>query len=247
MACCKGYESIHTVGVLVRAVIRPGYAAHAQGRGAVASMSAGTLELDGSTIVNTASTTVRTVGRGRGVSPLRSQWRRGAVAEKCVRIGAGRQRMAEIRAALAVARGAALSGRSCCCSAGRRAGAYRRHAQACKFSSRCQGVQRVRAFFAHASLSTRSIGRAGSFARRRLFRVLQGRAEQCDAHLSRKPGRNRSAGREGCFGCAQLYAARHGTRGGGGCDGLLHYQSLRKLHDQLVGASEQDGYRQLTV
>jgi hypothetical protein len=38
--------------------------------GAVAFMSGGTLELDGSTIANTASTTVRTVG----VSPLRSQW-----------------------------------------------------------------------------------------------------------------------------------------------------------------------------
>jgi hypothetical protein len=37
-------------------------------------MRAGTLELDGSTIANTASTTVRTVGRGRGVSALRSQW-----------------------------------------------------------------------------------------------------------------------------------------------------------------------------
>jgi hypothetical protein len=37
-------------------------------------MTAGTLELDGNTIANTESTTVRTVGRGRGVSPLRSQW-----------------------------------------------------------------------------------------------------------------------------------------------------------------------------
>ncbi len=51
-----------------------GYAAHVQDHGAVASISAGTLELDGNTIANTASTTVRTVGRGRVVPPLRSQW-----------------------------------------------------------------------------------------------------------------------------------------------------------------------------
>jgi hypothetical protein len=63
-----------------------------------------------------------------------------AVAEESVRIGAGRGRRAEIRAALAIARGVVLSGRSRCCSAGRRNGAYRRHAQACKLSSRCQGV-----------------------------------------------------------------------------------------------------------
>ena len=53
-----------------------------QFRGAVASISAGTLELDGNTIVNTASTTVRTVAR------------LGAI-EVAV-IGAGRQRRAEI-------------------------------------------------------------------------------------------------------------------------------------------------------
>jgi len=41
-----------------------------QFRGAVASISAGALELDGCTIANTKSTTVRTIGRGRGVS----QW-----------------------------------------------------------------------------------------------------------------------------------------------------------------------------
>jgi hypothetical protein len=46
-----------------------------QDHGAVASISGGTLELDGSTIANTAITTVRTLrGGGRGVSPLRSQW-----------------------------------------------------------------------------------------------------------------------------------------------------------------------------
>ena len=66
----KGYASTPAVGALERAVTWHGYAAHVQGQGAVAFMSAGTLELDGSTIANTASTTVRAVG----VSPLRSQW-----------------------------------------------------------------------------------------------------------------------------------------------------------------------------
>jgi hypothetical protein len=63
------------------------------------------------------------------------------VAEKRVRIGAGRQRRVEIRAALAIARGIVLCKRSRSCSAGRGDGAHRRHPQAFKFSSRCQGVQ----------------------------------------------------------------------------------------------------------
>ena len=87
-----------------------------------------------------------------------------AAAENRVRIGAGRRRRAEIRASLAVARGVVLSKRSRCCFAGCRTGAYRRHPPSCKFSPRCQGVQRVRAFFAHACLPMRAIGYAGSVA-----------------------------------------------------------------------------------
>jgi hypothetical protein len=64
-----------------------------QDHGAVASISAGTLELDGSTITNTASTTVRTVAR-LGVIEVAVVTR--ALSEKGGRIGAGRQRRAEI-------------------------------------------------------------------------------------------------------------------------------------------------------
>jgi hypothetical protein len=76
LACCVLHAATHTaqamqahlLSVLERTVTWLGYAAHVQDHGAVASMSGGTLELDGSTIANTESTTVRTVGGGRGVS-----------------------------------------------------------------------------------------------------------------------------------------------------------------------------------
>ncbi len=64
-----------------------------QDHGAVASISAGTLELDGNTIVNTASTTVRTVAR-LGAIEVAVVTR--ALSENSGRIGAGRQRRAEI-------------------------------------------------------------------------------------------------------------------------------------------------------
>ena len=69
------------------------YAAHVQDHGTVASISAGTLKLDGNTIVNTASTTVRTVAR-LGAIEVAVVTR--ALSEKGGRIGAGRQRRAEI-------------------------------------------------------------------------------------------------------------------------------------------------------
>jgi hypothetical protein len=59
----KGYASTPAVGALERAATWHGYVAHVQGQGAVAFIGAGTLELDGSTIANTASTTVRAVAR----------------------------------------------------------------------------------------------------------------------------------------------------------------------------------------
>ena len=73
VACCK-LRRIPAVGALERTVTWHGYAAHVQYQGAVAFMTAGTLELDGSTIANTASTTVRTLrGCRRGLAVLRSQ------------------------------------------------------------------------------------------------------------------------------------------------------------------------------
>ena len=168
------------------------------------------------------------------------------LAEKRVRIGANRQRRAEIRPVLAAARGVVLSNDPAAAwqvAAMEVTGGILRLAdsrldvQVCNECTLASPTLR---------LSTRSIGRAGSVSRRSLF-LLRGRAEQGIIDLQRKPRRNRSAGRKCCFGCAQLYAVWHGTRGGGGCDGLVHYQPLPKLHDSPVGASQQAGYRQLGV
>ncbi len=99
VVCCTLRRILHkvcipTVGALERAVTWHGYVAHAQvrGVGTVAFVSeAGALELDGNTIVNTESTTVRIVAR-LGAIEVAVVTR--AVAEKRVRIGADRHRRA---------------------------------------------------------------------------------------------------------------------------------------------------------